>query len=322
MATKYHELREAHASAQGAIRRSDFYADGGELAIDALSANASRLGLGSNYIAWATLRLGAESAWIDCGSPYYKIGGHYLEAAARARLDVPCDMMRLPFPAMLVRLQEGHGLILHDHGDEVGGELKTILAVETEDGLTIHAVFDSDDPEGTTMVFSMRLDEGGSLEDAIERGTARPHRDIEGGYMSGGAAVAMNRIARQCLKVLTTVALLAIGKSELLDPEVLSRDRASMKSASDEAKSRIVDRARRRGKTGWTVGETRLPRNSRANPAERSGGRELTRSHLRGGHFHAVRYGRGRTEIKVMWFPPTAVRPDLPATESRGYVAA
>jgi hypothetical protein len=39
--------------------------------------------------------------------------------------------------------------------------------------------------------------------------------------------------------------------------------------------------------------------------------REHSHAHIRAGHFHAVRYGQGRRSVKVKWFRPTVVRPDL-----------
>lgn len=301
----------------GLSRRSDFYANGGQRVIDMVSI-VDR-GAAGNAAKWVTSLMEAESAWIDSGSPYYNIGGHYLEAASRSRLDIPCDMMRLPFPAMLVRIQEGHGKI------QYGGELATILATEVTGGvLKVNATFvdaDDDPKDGVPIVFSVDLRKGGSIEDAIKRSSRDcRHREFYGNMAESDAAE-VDDAAKQCLKILVTVALLAVGKSDLLEPDVLARDRAQMQSASDKDKSRIVARAHRRGKKGWTVGETRLPR-SISVARSSGGGRELTRSHLRCGHFHAIRHGRGRTEIKVMWFPPTAVRPDLPAVESRGYVAS
>jgi len=107
----------------------------------------------------------------------------------------------------------------------------------------------------------------------------------------------------------------------LLDPDLLARDRD--RTTDTESKVRATARAHRRGKKGWIVGgrETRLPRSGGGGQGGGTRG-ELTKSHLRCGHFHAVRCGKGRSEIKVMWFPPTVVRPDLPTSQSRGYKAA
>ena len=44
----------------------------------------------------------------------------------------------------------------------------------------------------------------------------------------------------------------------------------------------------------------------------RAGGREFLYQHMRGGHWHTVKYGVERKLEKVMWFDETVVRPDLP----------
>ena len=41
-------------------------------------------------------------------------------------------------------------------------------------------------------------------------------------------------------------------------------------------------------------------------------GRTLHYQHWRAGHFHRVRHGEGPAKIRVKWFRPTLIRPDLP----------
>ena len=72
----------------------------------------------------------------------------------------------------------------------------------------------------------------------------------------------------------------------------------------------LVDRlAERRRATEVAVGQELDLAHTELRPGE---GRERTHAHIRSGHFHAVRCGEGRKNVKVKWFRPTVVRPDLP----------
>lgn len=123
------------------------------------------------------------------------------------------------------------------------------------------------------------------------------------------------------LRVLVSSGFMANSPEDgLVIPDVLSADRAAYAQAvrrgdQNSAKT-IVERAQRRGKIGYNVGTNEMfAGESEYNPADShddSTGRELGFSHIRGGHPHAVRYGEGKSKIKIKWFRPTRVRPDLP----------
>jgi hypothetical protein len=107
----------------------------------------------------------------------------------------------------------------------------------------------------------------------------------------------------------------------LVVPDVIAADRQKFSEAQtsgdQDTMKRLVDRARKRGKNGYNVGTSEMfvgearSASSQRQDSEATG-KELTHSHIRGGHPHAVRYGEGKSKIKIKWFRPTRVRPDLP----------
>jgi hypothetical protein len=123
-------------------------------------------------------------------------------------------------------------------------------------------------------------------------------------------------VLENCLRLIATVGLIANNPEEnLLQYDVLSKDRAAFAKADDERREQLIDRARRRGKFGWNVGTNELfvgevPKWS--GYKEGGSGRERTHAHIRSGHLHAVRCGPGRRNAKIKWFRRTVVRPDLP----------
>jgi len=101
----------------------------------------------------------------------------------------------------------------------------------------------------------------------------------------------------------------------LLEYDVLSKDRQKFREADDERRNLLIDRARRKGKVGWNVGTTELllgdmPRQKVNLPEHQRG--EHSHAHIRTGHLHAVRYGEGKRQVRIKWFRPAVVRPDLP----------
>ena len=136
------------------------------------------------------------------------------------------------------------------------------------------------------------------------------HMQVMGKEKSG----AYHTLVANCCKLAVTIGFMANSKSELIEPDILGRDRQRYATGDDAVKAQCADRAKRRGKFGWNVGNDLMflgEQDSQHHAAEGERG-ELNYSHLRGGHPHAVRYGKGKKKVKIMWFRPTRVRADLP----------
>ena len=88
-------------------------------------------------------------------------------------------------------------------------------------------------------------------------------------------------------------------------------------NGDEEIRRRLANKARRRGKNGWTIGrELQVAVNrSASEPAGEKRG-PLTHQHLRRRHFRMQRHGPGWKESRMIFIPPTAIRPDLPLPEN------
>jgi hypothetical protein len=66
--------------------------------------------------------------------------------------------------------------------------------------------------------------------------------------------------------------------------------------------------------------EIALPRYERTQDDDEHGtGKSLEYGHMRSGHMRMQPHGKGNKERKLIFIPPTVVRPDLPIKASRGY---
>ncbi|TWU49347.1 hypothetical protein Poly59_39610 [Rubripirellula reticaptiva] len=123
-------------------------------------------------------------------------------------------------------------------------------------------------------------------------------------------------VIENCIRLVATVGLIAnCPEDNLLEYDVLAKDKQRFKSASPKRKEELIAKARRRGKIGWNVGTNELFIGEQ--PLGESGSAAAPRgshnhAHIRTGHLHAVRFGKGRKQVKIKWFRPTVVRPDLP----------
>ena len=74
---------------------------------------------------------------------------------------------------------------------------------------------------------------------------------------------------------------------------------------------------------GWKVGsEIDLPRpliRREGYSGNEGTGKELEHGHIRSGHMRMQPCGKGNKDRKLIFLPPTVVRPDLPMRTTRGY---
>lgn len=123
------------------------------------------------------------------------------------------------------------------------------------------------------------------------------------------------RVACNALRIAVTIGFLANSNSDLVEYDVLAKFRNDFEKGTPERRAQIIEKSKKRGKNGYNVGNDLMFLGSRGfqnRPASELTGRELEYAHIRDGHPHAVRYGKGKELVKIMWFQPTVVRPDLP----------
>lgn len=145
----------------------------------------------------------------------------------------------------------------------------------------------------------------------------------EAGFADGLMMTQMKDRFLNLFRVVITTGFLAnCPEDQLVVPDILSKDKQkyqeALKYSNQTAIDAIVDRAQRRGKKGWNVGTDELfvgTANPRLQRGSNEEGKELQYSHIRSGHPHAVRFGKGKEQVKIKWFRPTRVREDLPFKE-------
>ena len=289
--------------------------------------------------AWRELlRLGEEYPWLLDGKPYYNIQPKIVGHLCRCKLsNVPSSYMEVPggFATSLIRFSEPCPELVVE-GEEyvrsvlisysIAGLDKQELDRLFTEGIAPSAVIsqsrginlridlgERENCEGMTYtkdwVVGLRLLPDKSLDEefaAFE--TDAPERIAVG--------TRRREVLKNCLRLIATVGLIANSPQDnLLQYDVLSKDRQRFETADEEVRQSLINRARRRGKHGWNVGTNEMIVSDVSQWSEPSGsgqGGQLTHAHIRTGHLHAVRCGPGKKNVKIKWFRPTVVRPDLP----------
>jgi hypothetical protein len=192
----------------------------------------------------------AEAKWFKEGRPYYSVYPSIVEPLLRLRLDLDAGLVpRPPLPAFIVRFAKGKeldcapgrrakGMLLTDMIDKSG--MRRLLAWND-----CGAVWKGSDGRESPDVrlLALPLVPGKTLEELIQG---------QGIFELAGRVDKPNLDAEltTMLKLACTLWLLG-DDPEILEPDVLAKDRAKWTETRDPA---IVERARRRGKRGWLVG--------------------------------------------------------------------
>jgi hypothetical protein len=284
------------------------------------------------------LRAGEEYLWLLAGKPYYNVHPKLVSHLCNCRLDkLPANYLEVPggFDAALIRFS-GPSPELQVEGDEY---VRCILMTRSVLSLPKQEFTDlferGQPPSGLDSVadkLTLRIDLGDRgycdnlsfIREWIVGVRLLPNRTLDEEFAafesSAPQAIApgtrRREVLENCLKLIATVGLIANSPEDnLLEYDVLAKDRAAFATADDSRRQVIIDRARRRGKFGWNVGTNELFLGEMSTWSESSNGtpnREHSHAHIRSGHLHAVRCGQGRKSVKIKWFRPTVVRPDLP----------
>lgn len=294
---------------------------------------------GNKYGAGTTNQCIAEQKWIELGRPYYKLYPDMVHLLLRTKLDVPSEYFHCPFPACCLRFPKGHQIpeLTVD-----GYEVRAILLDESQDELDIASGairpyrsiiawmdFGEDEknfPERDIGVnvpvvayTQLKAVNGKSIEECI----CKNAEGTEGRVCDEGIPITV-QTTNLCFRIAVAICFLATGADKIVEPDVLTKDLLRYaESTNNETKKRLVDKAHRRGKKGWTVGrEIKFPYRRSETHSSEGTGRELQFSHQRGAHFHAIRHGPNRSLVKVVFIRQLTVRPDLPpAPARRGYSA-
>jgi hypothetical protein len=225
-----------------------------------------------------------EHTWQKCQKPYYNIWPAIYPLFRTVKLDIPCSAIHAPYESILLRLPESsennflrfgkHSprTILFGH-QEVAASLKS---KELARGLVMAVDFGETGTDGST-VYTLKLF---PLRDDLTVDEAANVLPFHESWREGLQIPqhAMTELVRLCCCVCL------LGEDpELITPDVLSKDRAAFQLANAEYKKVIVDRAKRRGKHGFHVGQS----------VEQS-------PHYRRAHLATVWTGKGRQVAKIV----------------------
>lgn len=229
-------------------------------------------------------------------------------------IEVPVDYLRLPFQAFAVRLPSEENTLVIDDKHYV----RSILVcdgqpVETEERRVYLWIDVGERGMGNSPVLTycqLECVPGIHIEEAFDRFPS--DRNIPGVRVP-------RELQSRCLRLVVSVCFLATGGDRLVEPDVLSRDLAAYMEAQrrDDRQrvQQIVERAARRGKKGWHVGqhERFRPLGSNAiHHGEGDGRGFLHCEHQRQAHFRLL------PSQKVTFVRQATVRPNLPPPKAPG----
>jgi hypothetical protein len=270
------------------------------------------------------LRNQAEYAWEKSGRPYYNLHPQLVPAISKTNLEtIPARFIEVPgnFPAVNLRFSTTEhrfspimGMLFAKQSDGFRlfvdiGRREAFNGYPVTLCQTLHLPFAEGD-ESIPIVLERLLDR--CVAKAAETSTKDNANEVIMLMSSFDWYLDILRIA-------VTVGFLANQNDEMIVRDVLSKERAAhaeaIKRGNDSRRSKIENRAARRGKLGWNVGTNEMfvdwyPPKQQELPEGVRGPHKF--AHIRTGHFHAVRCGKSRSQVKVKWFRPTVVRPDLP----------
>ena len=218
-----------------------------------------------------------ERDWERQRRPYYNVWPSIVPMLTRLNLDLDSSLIRLPLPALCVRLpkdQEKNTLKFDWKGKEI--PIRCMLVGKINEGGGISVLIDIGElmPEIGFPIYTyrnFRRREGLTVENAL----GELNRDCSAEM---GIAVSES-LVNDCVRLCCSLCLLE-NDSSIICPDVLADDRAKYDQNGDQ---KFVEKARRRGKVGWDVG-----RHIEVIP------------HFRRPHMTLVWTGRGRVAPKIV----------------------
>ena len=260
-----------------------------------------------------------EDIWYKCGMPYYNVWPGVIDTLIKTRLDIKAGLLRFSHLCFSIRLPKTEEPILSfDHQGE-----KAII-----EEIMILGFYRTEEQVNLSIKVSYKSEKSncpGTFINVVQLGV---NKTIESGLCLKGFIdkdinnqdyVVPDCIVDACARLSIAVIFLSTGSHKILEYDVLAKHLEVYRKEQNKNKKRHYEhQAQSKGKHGWNVGSGRGDRGlklpsgvSYEQACKEAGGRELLYQHVRGGHWHTVRYGEGRKDIKVVWFEETVVRKDL-----------
>lgn len=315
-----------------------------EAQMEAFGKTCRRRGMDEIEIATQLYTIAAQQEWYRWGKPYYKIWPQMLDALSVVDINIPGRFLNLPYPFFEIKLPTCHDMgspedpklvgilvsVAHS-GDEIekgipmeldSCERKLVVSYQfdgqlhDQDILTPEAEFqrieysyamgiEDDTP------LQRRLDDADFHTSVYNDDTFEPGKEFRSGLM----------------RLAIATCFFGVGQHEVVMPDLPRklvtkyREAVAAGTPTDD----IIDKGNRQMHgVGWKVGsEIDLPlplvryEHKDGEPMRK---RELETSHIRRGHMRMQQVGpRDDPRYKMVFIPPTVVRPDLPLGRSAGY---
>ena len=198
----------------------------------------------------------AEGIWTQLRRPYYQVFPAIIPALLKLRLDIAANLIHTPMPDLLVRLPADRQI------DELPG-VQTALMAQDVPGEDLRLWVNFMRPTGlANMHVTLGCEPGKTLEQSFQESAANTQSYVVSGnfYSEDYLPMVLNS-----LRLCAMLCLLA-DDPDAITPDVLADDRRRYEASGDQ---KYVDRAHRRGKMGWNVGEKIevMPHYRRSHPA-------------------------------------------------------
>lgn len=189
-----------------------------------------------------------ERDWERRRRPYYNLYPAIVPMLTRLNLDLDSSLIRLPLPALCVRLPKDtakNPLKFPWKGEEV--PIRCMLVGEINEGKGLSILIDIGEVMGD-MGFPLytyrnfRRHDGLTVEAAL--------KELRRGWTADMGVQMPESMIDDCVRLCCTLCLLE-NDPEVISPDVLADDRAEYDQTGEQ---KYVEKARRRGKFGWDVG--------------------------------------------------------------------
>lgn len=257
----------------------------------------------------------AEEKLYQAGKPYYKIWPAIASQLCDTEMRIPGQFFRLPFPGMEIRLPTRDNPLEPARACVVA-RLEGNAWLDGRDwGLVVAFMDGEPEAKGTRIwLADIPIRPTLLLEDALDQ-TSLVQQCPD------------PALARRLVRVCVGVCFFGVDNHEAILPDlpraVIDRYQREGRTPSGSVAKKHLKEARKAGLFGWKVGsEIDLPRPViQHHPAGEGQGehRELTAGHVRRGHMRMQAHGEKLSQRKLIFVPPTLVRPDLPLASTHGY---
>lgn len=233
-------------------------------------------------------------AWKFDKRPYYSIYPKIVDSLIKTKLDIPVEKLNYPTSTstLLIRLAEGH---------ELGGEVSTIFVSRAVKGRTKEVIhITAMRTDSNLEVLTVFCPQGDTIENALSNNTTF-HCDPE--------LIGMQSHTEQIMRLALGVALLD-NDPELIVPDILDNDKHKLNELiPPERLAQLANKAQRRGKVGWVIGQC----------TDEKEDSEVS-AHYRRGHYGFRWAGPGKCRLKWTKIKGSIIHKDKLTEVPTGYL--